>query len=122
MIENSVSYGQCELLWWRYRSVSRALLRTHHDTAAFAQINRALIEELDGIRRREQDFVLDVSEKLFAAGDVSRRDVDLEPEAVDEAYRAAIAGMRELSQAVADAHVRSIEALWRQSGKRSTVA
>lgn len=106
--------NQNELLWWPYRSISRALLQTHRNTVAFVQINRNLLDELGDISRRQQDFVLDVSEKLLAAG---AQNAALQPEEINEVYEAAVSGMREFGQAVADAHVRSIEALWQHAVK-----
>lgn len=115
--------NQDELLWWPYRSLSRALLQTHRNTVAFVQINRTLLDELGDISRRQQDFVLDVSEKVLATATHKRDAQNANPQAekINEVYQVAVAGMREFGQAVADAHVRSVEALWRHAVKANAV-
>ncbi len=111
--------NQDELTWWPYQSLSRALLQTHRNTVAFMKINRTLLDDLNEINRRHQDLVFDVSEKLFEASTRKRGDqiATLQPEDVTEVYQVALSGIREFGQAVADAHVRSIEALWRHAIK-----
>ena len=104
--------AQNELMWWPYQSLSKSLLRTHHNTLALLEVNRMLADEMRDIARREQDFVLNLSEKILNRrpdGDGKRAEI-LPPEAVDEIFETAITGIRQFGQAVADAQVRSIEA------------
>lgn len=104
--------SQNELMWWPYQSLSKSLLRTHRNTLALLEVNRLLADEMRDIARREQDFVLNLSEKILnrkADGDGKRANV-LPPETVDEIFETAISGIRQFGQAVADAQVRSIEA------------
>ncbi len=58
--------NQSEFLWWPYRSLTKALLHTYHDSATFRDINQALANELREIVRREQDFVLELSESILS--------------------------------------------------------
>lgn len=106
--------SQNELVWWPYRSLSKSLLQTHHNTAAMLEINRMLADEMREIARREQDFLLNLSEKIFSQKNdpesLSRRVSFLPPEAVDEIFETAISGIRQFGQAVADAQIRSLEA------------
>lgn len=114
-------FNHNDLLWWPYRSLSTALLQTHHNTVAFVQINRKLRDELNDIGRRHQDFVLDLSERLLnttsQGGDSARKNTAEQPNAMNELYATAVSGMREFGQAVASAHVRSVEALWQHAVK-----
>ena len=57
--------AQSELMWGPYRSLAKALLHTHHNCSALVQINRKLADEFRDIARREQDFVLELSEKIL---------------------------------------------------------
>ena len=45
-----------ELMWWPYRSFSKALLRTHDNLAAFMEVNRKLADEMREIIHKEQDL------------------------------------------------------------------
>ena len=77
------------------------------------EINRKLLDDLRRIVRREQELVLDMSEKMFekmTAKDGSARPFAFEPGAMEEMCQSAIAGIRELGQALSDAQVQSIEA------------
>lgn len=109
--------AQNELIWWPYQSLSKTLLRTHHNTLALLEVNRMLADEMRDIARREQDFVLNLSEKILNRkpdGDGKRAEM-LPPEAVDEIFETAISGIRQFGQAVADAQVRSIETFRRHA-------
>jgi len=117
--------SQNELAWWPYQSLSKSLLRTHRNTSALLEINRLLVDEMRDIARREQDFVLNLSEKILNrradSGDGKRANV-LPPEAVDEIFETAINGIRQFGQAVADAQVRSIEAFRQQAREAEKAA
>src|SRR6185503_6234216 len=106
--------SQSELVWWPYRSLSRSLLQTHHNTSAMLEINRLLADEMRNIARREQDFLLNLSEQIFNRKNdrdgASKRVNFLPPETVDEIFETAISGIRQFGQAVADAQIRSLEA------------
>ena len=106
--------NQSELLWWPYRSLSKALLHTHHNTAAFVQINRQLADEFREIARRQQDFVVEFSENLLhqmsVGGGSPKHTSSLPLESIDRYFETAIDGVREFGKAFADAQVRSIEA------------
>jgi len=115
-IENAFPFNlltQGEMMWGPYGPLSKSLLHTHRNCLAFAQINRRLVDAFLGIARREQDFALDLSEKMLrqnAASEGSRqRAIVLPPESVDEIFDRAIAGVRDFGQAVVDAQVHSIE-------------
>jgi hypothetical protein len=117
--------SQNELVWWPYQSLSKSLLRTHHNTSALLEINRMLVDEMRDIARREQDFVLNLSERILNRkaddGDGKRANM-LPPEAVDEIFETAISGIRQFGQAVADAQVRSIEAFRQQAREAEKAA
>jgi hypothetical protein len=106
--------SQSELVWWPYRSLSRSLLQTHRNTSAMLEINRMLADEMRDIARREQDFLLNLSEQIFNRKNdgesLSKRVSFLPPETVDEIFETAISGVRQFGQAVADAQIRSLEA------------
>lgn len=109
--------SQSELVWWPYQSLSKSLLRTHHNASALIEINRRLADEMRNIARREQDFVFELSEKILSRkADSESKSVNmLPPEAVDEIFESAISGIRQFGQAVAEAQVRSIEAFRRHA-------
>ncbi|MGH6827951.1 MAG: hypothetical protein ACREFW_03465 [Rhizomicrobium sp.] len=117
--------SQSELTWWPYRSLSKTLLQTHHNAAALLEINRALADEMREIARREQDFVLNLSERIFSEkneGDNPTRRVGFfSPQAVDEIFETAITGIRQFGQAMADAQVRSIE-VFREHAREASEA
>jgi hypothetical protein len=106
--------SQSELLWWPYRSLSKIILQTHRDTRAYMEINRKLLDDLRRIARREQELVFEMSEKMFERmkakdGSTSGAPV-VEPGVMEEMCESAIAGIRELGQALSEAQVQSIEA------------
>ncbi len=107
--------GHYELMWWPYRSFSKALLRTHGDIAAFMDVNRKLADEMREIIRKEQDLVLQMSEKMLQRAGTASADGEAKafgPSGeIEEIYDSAVAGIRELGKAVADAQIRSIETL-----------
>lgn len=103
-----------ELVWAPYRAISKLMLRTHHNTAAWIAINRKLADEMREIARREQDFVLDFAEKMLTRGAESPDTESgnrIAPEAMERFYETAIDGVREFGQALAQAQIRSFEAL-----------
>lgn len=107
-----------ELLWAPYRAMSKLMLHTHHNTAAWISINRKLADELREIARREQDFVMDFAEKMLTRGTespVAESGNRMAPEAMEHLYETAIEGVREFGQAFAAAQIRSLEALRDQS-------
>ena len=121
-IENDIPFNllaQSELMWGPYRSLSKALLHTHHNCSALVQINRKLADEFRDIARREQDFVLELSEKILhrrAESEGSPKRANLLPaESVDEIFESAISGVREFGQALVDAQIHSIEAFHKQA-------
>lgn len=106
--------GKNEFIWWPYRSFSKALLRTHNNLTAFMEVNRKLADEMRDIIRREQDMVMQMSEKVLrrAAMEGNGESKALIPSSeIEEIYDSAVAGIRELGKAVADAQIRSIETL-----------
>ena len=108
---------QSEMVWWPYQSLSKSLMRTHHNASALMEINRRLVDELRNIARREQDFVFELSERILNRtneSDHKQPDV-MPPETVDEIFESAISGIRQFNQAVVDAQVRSIEAFHRHA-------
>jgi len=108
---------QSEMVWWPYQSLSKSLLRTHHNASALMEINRRLADEMRNIARREQDFVFELSERILnrkSEGDRKAADV-MPPETVDEIFQSAISGIRQFNQAVVEAQVRSIEAFHRHA-------
>ena len=78
------------------------------------EINRKLLDDLRRIVRREQELVLDMSEKMFekmnAKDGSARGSLAFEAGAMEEMCQSAIAGIRELGQALSNAQVQSIEA------------
>lgn len=108
-------FGHYELMWWPYRSLSKALLRTHGNLTAFMTVNRKLADEMREIIRKEQDLVLQISEKMLHRAASARDDGGVESfnrvGEIEDLYDSAVAGIRELGKAVADAQVRSIESL-----------
>jgi hypothetical protein len=106
--------ARSDLMLWPYRALSKALLRTQSDLTAFVEVNRKLADEMRDIVRREQDLVLDISEKLLtrATSAANGGTSPVIPSAeLEEIYDSAVAGIRDLGKAVADAQIRSIESL-----------
>jgi len=104
-----------ELMWWPYRSFSKALLRTHDNLAAFMDVNRKLADEMREIVRKEQDLVMQMSEKILQRAASTKDDGEghiFHPSLeMEEIYDSAVSGIRQLGKAVADAQIRSIETL-----------
>ena len=104
-----------EVMWAPYRSLTTTLMHAHRNTAALIQINRKLADEFRDITRRQQDFLLDFSEKMLSqvseGTGASKRVGALPIESMDQYFESAIAGVREFGTAIADAQVHSIEAL-----------
>jgi hypothetical protein len=96
-----------------YRTACKLLLETHHRATAIADINRKFFDECLSIMRREQDAMLDISEKMLHRLSHSEGAADSAEtsESFTDFYESAIAGMREMSKAMTDAQARSIEAL-----------
>lgn len=105
--------ARSDLMLWPYRTLSKALLRTHNDLSAFVEVNRKLADDMRDIVRREQDLVLHISEKLLTRATATNGEMSpVIPSAeLEEIYDSAVAGIRELGKAVADAQIRSIESL-----------
>jgi hypothetical protein len=82
-----------ELMWWPYRSVSRALLQTQRNAAAYLEANQQLVEGMQAIVRQEQTLVSELSETAFNTNDIFLR---------------AMRGIRELGEAWIDAQLRSL--------------
>jgi len=118
--------SQSELLWWPYRSMSKIILQTHRYTRVYLEINRKLLDDLRRIGRREQELVLGMSEKMFekmnSKDGSARGPLALEPGAMEEMCQSAIAGIRELGQALSDAQVQSIEAFREHTRKEFSTA
>lgn len=104
-----------EAMWWPYRSFAETLLRAHNNFAAFVTVNRKLADEMRQIIRREQDLVMQMSEKMLQRATTIDGHVETKlfaPTAeLEEIYDTAVNGIRELGKAVADAQIRSIETL-----------
>ena len=107
-------FARNDLLMWPYKSLSKALIRTQQDFSTFIEVNRKLADEMREIIRREQDLVMQISEKMLQRIG-SSEDGDGKPvipaAEMEEIYDSAVAGIRELGKAVADAQIRSIESL-----------
>jgi hypothetical protein len=108
-----------ELMFWPYRTFSRALLRSHDGFSTYLEANRKLADEMREIIRREQDLILEISEKVLqrmSATPASGENPAIIPSAeIDEIYDSALTGMRELGKAFAEAQVRSLETLRSQT-------
>lgn len=103
-----------ELLWAPYRTMSTLLLRTHHNLAAWIAINRKLADEMREIERREQDFIMDFAERMLTRNTASpdaENSNPIAPEEMEHLYKSAMDGVREFGQALAQAQIRSLEAL-----------
>ncbi len=115
--------GEAELVWWPYRSLCRTLLHTHHNTRALVEVNRKLADEMREITRRQQDYMLEMSEKFLAraSGDKANAKSPSQSgtESFDELYDSAIAALREFGTSLADAQIRSVNALRDQMHKMS---
>ena len=116
--ENGLPFAtlyQSDLWWAPARAAANLLLQTHRNAAAMVRINRKLADEFRGIMRREEDVMLDLSERMFhrmTDGEAKSGDGgSTARESFAQLYETAIAGVRELSQAMTDAQTRSIEAL-----------
>ena len=116
--ERSAPYSflnHSDAYWASVRSLSNALLHSHHNAAALMEVHRKLSDELLEIARRQQNVALEFSEKLLqqmaAATPAARRTETLRPETFDEYFDSAIQGIREFGQAIADAQVHSLEAI-----------
>jgi hypothetical protein len=101
--------------WWPFRTVSKALLRTQRNTAAYLEANRRLIDEMRNMVRKEQDLAVEISESIFKALSKSSKAASggaaLDPKEVNEMFDRAMTGMRELSEAWVDVQVRSLDAM-----------
>jgi hypothetical protein len=121
-VPSSILY-QSELLWWPYRSFARFMLPNCHNTTALMQISRRFADEVRDIVRREQDFVFDQQERFFRRSSKDNGTVQeagpFGADTFEELYESAISSVREFTKAIADAQVRSIEALRQHS--RETV-
>jgi hypothetical protein len=107
-------FAKNDLLLWPYKSLSKALIRTQHDFSIFIEVNRKLADEMREIVRREQDLVMQISEKMLeriSSTENSEGKPMLPAAEIEEIYDSAVAGIRELGKAVADAQIRSIESL-----------
>lgn len=103
-----------DLMLWPYKSLSKALIRTQHDFSTFVEVNRKLADEMREIVRREQDLVMQISEKMlqrFSSPEESEGKPMIPAAEIEEIYDSAVEGIRELGKAVADAQIRSIESL-----------
>lgn len=98
-----------------YRSLTAMFLNGHRNTSALVQLNRKLIDEFRDIARQQQDFMLDFSEKLLSQtveNVKSSEGVPVAPgEAMEQYFETALGEMGELGTSLADAQMRSIEAL-----------
>lgn len=100
-------------VFWPFRSFSKLMARSRNDLAAVMEINRRVADEMRELVRQEQDIVMELSEKMLhrmvpdgGSAETLRPGADIEA-----IYDSAVQGMRELGKAVADAQIRSIEAL-----------
>lgn len=107
-------FARNDLLMWPYKSLSKVLIRTQQDFSTFIEVNRKLADEMREIIRREQDLVMQISERMLQRMG-SPEDGEGKPvipaAEMEEIYDSAVAGIRELGKAVADAQIRSIESL-----------
>jgi len=108
-----------ELALWPYRSFAKALLQAHDNLAAFVDMNRKLADEFQDIVRREQNLVMQVSEKfLRRVSDSNAKNEGknfLPTEEIEEIYDSAMNGIREIGKVVAEAQIRSMETLSTQA-------
>ena len=115
-----------ELFWQPYRAMSRMLLQTHQNLAAYMAVNRALAEEMQSILRRAQDMTMEMSEKTIrnaerpAAPGAHRLAIPA-PE-MEELYDFAIHSVRELGGAAVAAQIHSLEALRAHARAAASVA
>jgi hypothetical protein len=84
-----------EVCWWPFQAVSKALLQTQRNTAAYLEANRRLVDEMRDIMRKERELLLELSE-------TGRSEAN-------KAFNRAVRGIRELGEAWIDAQVRSLE-------------
>ena len=66
--ERSAPYSflnHSDAYWASVRSLSNALLHSHHNAAALMEVHRKLSDELLEIARRQQNVALEFSEKLL---------------------------------------------------------
>ena len=99
-----------ELVWLPYRAVSRALLQTHKNFSAYMSVNRDLAAEMQTIVTRAQDLALQLSEKTMVRMSQSPGHA-ISGDEIEEMYKAAAEGIRELGNATIAAQIRSIELL-----------
>ena len=106
------SIFQSDLWWTPYRAAARMGNQAERNLALMVHANRKLADTIREIGRREQDILLGLSEKMMR--ELTKGAEPSEGKASSapfEAYLAAMAGAREIGQAVADAQAESLEAL-----------
>ena len=113
------TFIESDVLLSPYRALSRALLHTHRNTAAFVEINRKFADELRDVIRRQQEFALKLSEDLIRqlpkGMSASKQGRELPRESFGKYFESAIAGARECGQGFADVQVHAFEAFQEQA-------
>lgn len=113
------SFIQSDFLLSPYRTLSRAFLHTHHNTAAFVQINRKLVDDLREIIRRQQDVALKLSENMFQqmseGATPSKSGFEQRGESLGQYFKSAMNGAHECAQAIGEAQVHAFEAFQEQA-------
>jgi hypothetical protein len=105
-----------ELLWWPYRAVARFMLPNCRSAVAALQIGRQFADEIREAVRREQDLLFHQSENLLQMMCAESRGAKatsqpFAPETVEEFYNTTMSGVREMTKAMTDAQVRSLNGI-----------
>ncbi len=113
-----------EMLRASYRGIFKMMLVANHHAATMAEINRKLVEENLTIFRKEQDALLDATEKMLGhfADSNGAPDPGIISKSMTELYGTAVAGLREFGQAMNDARSQSVEALRERARATAEVA
>jgi hypothetical protein len=98
-----------EVMWWPYRSLSKALLQTQRNAAAYLEANRLLVEGMQTVIRQEQNLAFEISDRLLNTLSTSRAHASLKSDEVSDAFDRAMTGIRELGEAWINTQLRSLD-------------
>ena len=98
--------------WWApYRAMAHMMGQAERNVALMVQTNRKLADSLREIVRREQDTLLNLTDKMMheLSDNAQKKNGDAAPSL--EIYQTAMEGARDFGQAMVDAQAESLEAV-----------
>jgi hypothetical protein len=97
---------------WPVEALSKAMLQSQRDMAAYMKANCAFLEEMQSIVRKEQDIAFEAFDKFldrFADGNWTRGPAIIDPKEMTELMDRAMDGVREFGDAWVEAQLRMID-------------